>query len=83
MMLRAAAVLLTLAGVVVLLSGTSTATAQGVAPDIPDKPTGEAVFQGGVDLQWNEVVGATSYDVELHRDGQSVPLPKGIIYLTP
>ena len=75
MMLRAAAVLLTLAGFVVLPFGTSIATAQGVAPDAPDKPTGEAIFRGGVDLQWNEVVEAEFYDVELYRDGQTLLLP--------
>ena len=74
-MLRAAAVLLTLAGFVVLPFGTSIATAQGVAPDAPDKPTGEAIFRGGVDLQWNEVVEAEFYDVELYRDGQTLLLP--------
>ena len=75
MMLRAAAVLLTLAGFVVLLSGASIATAQGVAPGTPDKPTGEAIFRGGVDLQWNEVLEAEFYDVEFYRGGPIILLP--------
>ena len=73
--LRAAAVLLILAGFAALLAGTLIASAQGVAPDKPDKPTGTAVFRGGVDLEWNEVPEATSYDVQLYRNDQWIDLP--------
>ena len=73
--LRAAAVLLILAGFAALLAGTSIASAQGVAPDKPYKPTGTAVFRGGVDLEWNEVPEATSYDVQVYRNDQWIDLP--------
>ncbi len=51
------------------------ASAQHSAPETPGKPTAKAVFQGGVDLEWNEVPGAESYDVQLHRNGQWIGLP--------
>ena len=56
-------------------AGTLAASAQGSAPDTPDQPTGTAVFIGGVDLEWNEVLGADSYDVQLYRNGQWIDLP--------
>ena len=49
--------------------------AQGSAPDTPDQPVGTAVFVGGVDLEWNDVPGADSYDVQLFRNGQWMDLP--------
>ena len=45
------------------------------APDTPDQPTGTAVFAGGVDLEWDDVPGAGSYDVQLFRNGQWTDLP--------
>ena len=48
---------------------------QGSAPDTPDQPVGTAVFAGGVDLEWNDVPGADSYDVQLFRNGQWMDLP--------
>ena len=48
---------------------------QGSAPDTPDQPVGTAVFVGGVDLEWNDVPGADSYDVQLFRNGQWMDLP--------
>ena len=47
----------------------------GSAPDTPDQPVGNAVFAGGVDLEWNDVPGADSYDVQLYRNGQWMDLP--------
>ena len=47
----------------------------GIAPDTPEKPTGTAVFAGGVDLEWNDVPGAASYDAQLFRNGQWTDLP--------
>ena len=47
----------------------------GSAPDTPDQPTGTAVFAGGVDLEWDDVPGAASYDVQLFRNGQWTDLP--------
>ena len=60
---------------IALLAGASTVSAQGIAPDTPDKPTGSAVFIGGVDLEWNDVSGADSYDVQLYGNGQWTLLP--------
>ena len=48
---------------------------QGSTPDTPDRPVGTAVFVGGVDLEWNDVPGAESYDVQLFRNGQWTDLP--------
>ena len=48
---------------------------QGSALDTPDQPVGTAVFVGGVDLEWNDVPGADSYDVQLYRNGQWTDLP--------
>ena len=45
------------------------------APDTPEKPTGTAVFAGGVDLEWDDVPGADSYDAQLFRNGQWTDLP--------
>ena len=33
-------------------------------PDVPDKPTATPIYEGMVDLEWNDVPGATSYDVQ-------------------
>ena len=44
-------------------------------PDTPDTPTGTAVFIGGVDLEWNEVPEAESYEVQSFRNGQWIDLP--------
>ena len=44
-------------------------------PEVPDQPEGTAVFVGGVDLEWNEVPGAESYDVQQYRGGQWTDLP--------
>ena len=50
---------------------------QGSAPDAPDLPIGTAVFVGGVDLEWNDVPGADSYEVQLFQNGQWTDLPGG------
>ena len=60
---------------IALIAGASPASAQGSAPDTPNQPTGTAVFIGGVDLEWNDVSGADSYDVQLFRNGQWIDLP--------
>ena len=44
-------------------------------PDTPDTPTGTAVFIGGVDLEWNEVPEAESYEVRSFRNGLWIDLP--------
>ena len=56
-------------------SGASAVSAQGSAPGIPDKPTGTAIFIGGVDLEWNDVPGADFYDVQLFRNEQWMDPP--------
>ena len=60
---------------VALLASASAVSAQGGAPYTPDKPTGTAIFIAGVDLEWNDVPGADSYDVQLFRNGQWTDLP--------
>ena len=57
-------------------------SAQGSAPDTPDQPVGTAVFVGGVDLEWNDVPGADSYDVQLFRNGQWAALPGDGVEIT-
>ena len=44
-------------------------------PGVPDQPEGTAVFVGGVDLEWDDVPGADSYDVQQWRGGRWVDLP--------
>ena len=73
--LPAIAILVLLAVLAALLAGASPASAQSSAPDTPDQPVGTAVFVGGVDLEWNDVPGADSYDVQLFRNGQWIDLP--------
>ena len=58
-----------------LLASASAVSAQSSAPVTPDHPTGTVVFIGGVDLEWNDVPGADSYDVQLYRNGQWIDLP--------
>ena len=47
----------------------------GSAPDAPRKPNGTAVFIGGVDLEWDDVPGADTYQVQTWRGGQWTDLP--------
>ena len=55
---------------------TSEATAQvSGSPGVPELPVGTAVFIGGVDLEWDDVIWADSYDVQLGRNGQWTDLP--------
>ena len=44
-------------------------------PDTPRQPQATAVFIGGVDLEWDDVPGADSYDVQTYRGGRWVDLP--------
>ena len=73
--LTAMVTLVLMAVLAALLAGASPASAQGSAPDTPDQPNGTAVFVGGVDLEWNDVPGADSYDVQFFRNGQWIDLP--------
>ena len=54
---------------------TSEATAVSGPPGVPELPVGTAVFIGGVDLEWDDVIWADSYDVQLFRNGQWTDLP--------
>ena len=73
--LAAIVTLVSLTVLAVLVVGASAASAQGTVPDTPDQPIGTVVFAGGVDLEWNDVAGADSYDVQLYRNGQWLDLP--------
>ena len=73
--LPAMVTLVLMAVLAALLVGASAVSAQGSAPDAPDRPVGTAVFVGGVDLEWNEVPGADSYGVQMYRNGQWTDLP--------
>ena len=70
---------LTLAGLMVLLAGVSSAYAQtgetGSVPVTPDRPSGSALWVGMIDLQWNEVTGADSYDVQYFHVSNWIDLP--------
>ena len=73
--LAAIVTLVSLTVLAVLVVGASAASAQGTVPDTPDQPIGTVVFAGGVDLEWNDVPRADSYDVQLYRNGQWLDLP--------
>ena len=66
--LRAAIGQLALIGLAILILGPLPASAQAdepqAIPDVPDKPTATAIYEGMVDLEWNDVPGAASYDVQ-------------------
>ena len=75
MTLSAIVTLVSLTVLAVLVAGASGVSAQGTVPEAPDQPIGTAVFAGGVDLEWNDVPRADSYDVQLYRNGQWLDLP--------
>ena len=62
-----------------LLVSATAVTAQGSAPGTPERPTGTAVFIGGVDLQWNDVTRADSYEVQLFKNGKWTDLPENVV----
>ena len=57
-----------------LASGSGTSAQDGIS-DAPERPTATAVFIGGVDLEWNNVPGSRSYDVQLYSNGRWIDLP--------
>ena len=73
------AVMVLAVGLAVLLAGALPASVQGAepqkVPDAPDKPTGKAIYAGMVDLEWNDLPEATSYDVQFYWDGAWNDLP--------
>ena len=66
--LRVAIGLLALICIAVLIQGPLPASAQAdgpqAVPDVPDKPAATAIYEGMVDLEWNEVPEAESYDLQ-------------------
>ena len=60
-----------------LIAAGLTVSARSDVPDTPNRPTGTAVFVGGADLEWNDVLGAKSYEVQLYTNGQWTDLPDG------
>ena len=66
-------------GLAVLLAGVLPASAQDAepqkVPDAPDKPTGQAIYAGMVDLEWDDLPHATSYDVQFFQNGAWLDLP--------
>ena len=80
--LRTATVLLALVALVgfaLLLTATLPVSAEGSgpgkAPETPEGLEGTAIFVGGVDLEWTDVPGAESYEVQLFRNVQWIDLP--------
>ena len=77
LILRASAVVLTLAVIVLLFAAAQTAFADGPG-GVPDTPNGleaSAVHAGIVDIKWNEVEGAESYEVRVMPSGTWISLP--------
>ena len=75
---RAAPVLLALVGLAILFAAvpmTAEGSGPGKPPDTPEGLEGTAVFVGGVDLEWTDVPGAESYEVQLFRNVQWIDLP--------
>ena len=70
--LTASSVTLLVAGLAALLILGSPVNAQGNdpgnVPGAPDKPAGTAIYSGMVDLEWNDVPGAASYDVQAFKN---------------
>ena len=66
---------LTSAATVSVAARPNTPATGAPTPDAPDQPIATAVFVAGVDLEWNDVPGADSYDVQLYRNGQWIDLP--------
>ena len=70
---------LTMAGILLVMAGSPGVHAQGSdagnLPGTPDKPTGNAIWVGMVDLEWNEIPGADSYDVQYFHVSSWIDLP--------
>ena len=73
------AVVVMLAVSLLLLAGPPVTHAQtgdaGSAPDTPDRPSGSALWVGMIDLHWDEVTGADSYDVQYFHVTSWIDLP--------
>ena len=58
-----------------LTSEVTSAIEASRVPDTPDQPSGSALWVGMIDLQWNEVTGADSYDVQYFHVSSWIDLP--------
>ena len=71
--------LVAVAGIVLFLAGAAGAYAQSgeteAAPATPDQPTGAAIWVGMMDVEWNEVPGAETYEVQYFNMRGWVDLP--------
>ena len=78
-MLKTFISVLTVAGIVLVMAGSPGVHAQGSdagsLPGTPDKPTGNAIWVGMVDLEWNEIPRADSYDVQYFHVSSWIDLP--------
>ena len=77
LILRASAVVLTLAVIVLLFAAAQTTFADGPG-GVPDTPIGleaSAVHAGIVDIEWNQVEGVESYEVRVMPSGTWISLP--------
>ena len=77
LILRASAVVLTLAVIVLLFAAAQTTFADGPG-GVPDTPSGleaSAVHAGIVDIEWNQVEGVESYEVRVMPSGTWISLP--------
>ena len=52
-------------------------TVVGPAPSVPHKPAATVLWSGIVDLQWNDVPGAETYEVQFLREPWSIYPPSG------
>ena len=57
------------------LSNRLEATVKAPPPVVPERPTATALWLGIVDLEWNDVPGADSYDVQLSQPPQGSSPP--------
>ena len=73
------AVLLLAAGLAFLVASSfplsASAVEPGTVPAVPDIPAGTALHAGIVDVEWNEVEGADSYDLQVFLGHHWIDLP--------
>ena len=65
--------------IVLVVAGPFGVHAQGndpaSVPATPDKPTGKAIWAGIVDMEWNEVAGADSYELQYFNFSDWIDIP--------
>ena len=71
--------LVAVAGIVLFLATTAGAYAQSggteAVPATPEQPTGTAIWMGMMDVEWNEALGAETYEVQYFDMSGWVDLP--------